>query len=151
MNQVVTGSKEGYRDWVEQMKGIAGAKSGFIGSMLGRGDLPTLDARQLNLHALPAKVGINSIMGRAKGMGAREAVDRLAARQQHMNLAIDPSLSPHYQHLTHHAVWDAIVGTKTTHDDIIRAMRGYDKGGKVHKDMDTIRLEMSKKSPRRAK
>jgi len=42
-------------------------------------------------------------------------------------------------------------GNKTTHDDIIRAMRGYDKGGKVHKYMDTICLEMSKKSPKRAK
>jgi len=129
MNQAVTGGKDEYRDWAEQMRGIAGAKSGFIGSMLGRGDLPTLDARQLNLHTLPAKVGVGSIMSRGKGTGAREAVDRLASRQQAMNLNVDPSMMPHYQHLTHHAVWDAMGKNKTTHDDLVRAMRGYADGG----------------------
>ena len=129
MNQAVTGGKDEYRDWAEQMRGIAGAKSGFIGSMLGRGDLPTLDARQLNLHTLPANVGVGSIMSRGKGTGAREAVDRLASRQQAMNLNVDPSMMPHYQHLTHHAVWDAMGKNKTTHDDLVRAMRGYAEGG----------------------
>jgi hypothetical protein len=131
MNQAVTGSTEDYRDWAEKMKGIAGAKSGFVGSMIGRGDLPTLDARQLNLHTLPANVGIGSIMNRGKGKGAREAVDRLIARQRAMNLKIDPALAKHYQHLAHHAVWDAVGNNKTTHDDIVKAMRGYDEGGSV--------------------
>ena len=90
LNQALAGSADEYRDFAEKMKGIAGAKSGFIGSLLGRGDLPTLDARQLNLHALPASVGINSIMQRGKGKGAREAVDRLSARQRAMRLALDP-------------------------------------------------------------
>ncbi len=129
MNQAVTGSTEDYRDWAEKMKGIAGAKSGFVGSMIGRGDLPTLDARQLNLHTLPANVGIGSIMNRGKGKGAREAVDRLISRQKAMNLKIDPALAKHYQHLAHHAVWDAAGNNQTTHDDIIKAMRGYAKGG----------------------
>jgi hypothetical protein len=132
LNQAITGSKEDYRDFAEKMKGVAGAKSGFIGSMLGRGDLPTLDARQLNLHSLPADVGIGSIMSRGKGQGAREAVDRLAARQAAMNLKIDPSMQPHYQHLAHHAVWDAAGNNKTTHNDIIKAMRGYKSGGITH-------------------
>jgi hypothetical protein len=132
MNQAVTGSTDEYRDWAEKLKGIAGAKSGFIGSLLGRGDLPTLDARQLNLHALPADVGIHAIMARGKGTGAREAVDRLAARQHAMNLGIDPSLFPHYQHLAHHAVWDAMGNNQTTHDDLMRAMRGYADGGVAH-------------------
>jgi hypothetical protein len=133
MNQAVTGDTEGYRDWAEKLKGIAGAKSGFIGSMLGRGDLPTLDARQLNLHTLPADVGVGSIMNRGKGKGAREAVDRLAARQQAMKLKLDPSMAEHYQHLAHHAVWDAVGKNKTTHDDLVKAMRGYSDGGDVHK------------------
>jgi hypothetical protein len=132
MNKAVTGSTDEYRDWAEQMKGVAGAKSGFVGSMIGRGDLPTLDARQLNLHSLPANVGIGSIMNRGKGKGAREAVDRLAARQKAMNLKIDPSLAQHYQHLAHHAVWDKVGDNKTTHDDIIKAMRGYAEGGVTH-------------------
>lgn len=144
LNKAITGSKEDYRNWAEQLKGIAGAKSGFIGSMLGRGDLPTLDARQLNLHALPADVGIASIMNRGKGKGAREAVDRLIARQHAMDLAVDPSMKPHYQHLSHHAVWDAMGNNQTTHEDIIRAMRGYDKGGNVEPSQDEMRLALTK-------
>jgi hypothetical protein len=132
LNNAVTGSKEDYRDWAEQLKGIAGAKSGFIGSMLGRGDLPTFDARQISLHTgNEAPVSIGSIMNRGGGQGAREAVDRLAARQSALNLGIDPSLLKHYQHLTHHAVWDDIANSKTTHDDLVKAMKNYKKGGLV--------------------
>jgi ribosomal protein S18 acetylase RimI-like enzyme len=71
-------------------------------------------------------------MSRGKGTGAREAVDRLASRQQAMNLSLDPSMAPHYQHLAHHAVWDAMGKNKTTHDDLVRAMRGYAEGGVAH-------------------
>lgn len=134
VNKAVTGDVNQYRDWAEGIKGIAGAKSGFVGSMLGRGDLPTFDARQIALHTgNEAPVGIGSIMNRGKGQGAREAVDRLAARQSALDMAIDPSLQPHYQHLAHHAVWDELGGNKTTHEDIIRAMRGYAGGGKILK------------------
>jgi len=132
LNRVLVGSPEEYRDFAEKLKGIAGAKSGFIGSLLGRGDLPTLDARQLNLHTRGAPVGVGSIMNRGKGKGAREAVDRLAARQTAMGLDIDPALAAHYQHLAHHAVWDKTAGAKTTHEDLIRAMRGYADGGPVN-------------------
>lgn len=152
MNKAVTGSTEDYRDWAEGLKGIAGAKSGFIGSMLGRGDLPTLDARQLNLHTLPAKVGVGSIMSRGKGKGAREAVDRLIARQNAMSLKIDPSMAPHYQHLTHHAVWDAMGNNETTHDDLMRAMRGYKDGGEAKKakylESESKRLKLGQILPR---
>jgi len=144
MQQALTGPVNQYRDWAESMKGIAGAKSGFIGSLLGRGDLPTLDARQLNLHALEAPVGTGSIMARGKGLGAREAVDRLAARQSALGLDIDPTLDPYYQHLAHHAVWDKVANEKTTHDDLMRALRGYKAGGQP--DIDAMRLEMQRKS-----
>lgn len=130
MNPAITGDVNAYRNWAEQMKGIAGAKSGFIGSMLGRGDLPTFDARQIALHTgNEAPVGISSIMNRGGGQGAREAVDRLAARQKALGLDIDPSLEPHYQHLAHHAIWDALGDTQTTHDDIVKAMSNYAEGG----------------------
>jgi len=132
LNQAVLGDKDAYRNWAEQMKGVAGAKSGFIGSMLGRGDLPTFDARQINLHtANQAPVGISSIMNRGKGQGGREAVDRLAARQEALGLELDPSLDPFYQHLTHHAVWDKVGNNQTTHDDLVKAMRNYKAGGQV--------------------
>ena len=144
MQKALVGSADDYRDWAESMKGIAGAKSGFIGSMLGRGDLPTLDARQLNLHALEAPVAPQTMMQRGKGLGAREAVDRLAARQSALGLDIDPSLDPYYQHLAHHAVWDKVANEKTTHDDLMRALRGYKQGGTP--DTDAMRLEMMRKS-----
>ena len=132
MNAAVTGTPDEYRDWAEGIKGIAGAKSGFIGSMLGRGDLPTFDARQIGLHTTTPPVGMNSIMQRGKGEGARQSVDRLAARQQAMGLqGLDPSMDPFYQHLTHHAVWDKVGDTQTTHQDIIDAMRNYAGGGTV--------------------
>jgi hypothetical protein len=133
LNQAIVGDKDAYRKWAEQMKGVAGAKSGFIGSMLGRGDLPTFDARQITLHTgNQAPVGIGSIMNRGKGQGGREAVDRLAARQEALGLDIDPSLDPFYQHLTHHAVWDKVGDNKTTHDDLVKAMRNYAEGGLAH-------------------
>jgi len=132
INSAVTGSQDAYRDWAEQMKGIAGAKSGFVGSMLGRGDLPTLDARQVTLHTNDeSPVGFSSLMNRQKGLGAREAVDRLAARQAAMNLGLDQSLDPFYQHLAHHAIWDKAENSQTTHDDLVRAMLNYKAGGLV--------------------
>ncbi|CAB4131841.1 hypothetical protein UFOVP125_51 [uncultured Caudovirales phage] len=145
LNAALTGTPDDYRDFAEQMKGIAGAKSGFIGSLLGRGDLPTLDARQLNLHTEGAPVGVSSIMNRGKGKGAREAVDRLAARQRAMELDIDPALAAHYQHLAHHAVWDKTAGAKTTHEDLIRAMRGYDKGGSVEPTIEQMQQALMQK------
>jgi hypothetical protein len=144
MQQALVGSSDEYRDWAESIKGIAGAKSGFIGSMLGRGDLPTLDARQLNLHSLESPVAPQTMMQRGKGLGAREAVDRLAARQSVLGLDIDPSLDPYYQHLAHHAVWDKVADEKTTHEDLMRALRGYKEGGEP--DTDAMRLEMMRKS-----
>jgi len=132
ISKIVGGDKEAFRDFAQSIKGINQAKAGFIGSLLGRGDLPTLDARQLNLHTLPPEgVKVESVMKRGKHAGAREAVDRLIARQEAMDLDLDPSLDPFYQHLTHHAVWDKSANSKTTHDDLVRAMRGYGKGGKV--------------------
>jgi hypothetical protein len=132
MNQMVTGPQDEYRKWASQLRGIAGAKSGFVGSLLGRGDQPTLDARQLSLHSSGAPVGIGAIMKRGNGLGGQEAVDRLSARQRFMELkGLDPSLADHYQHLAHHAIWDDMGGTQTSHEDLVRAMRGYADGGAV--------------------
>ena len=146
LNAALTGHMDKYRDFAEQLKGIAGAKSGFIGSLLGRGDLPTLDARQLNLHAAKGPAGVGSMMARGKGTGAREAVDRLASRQSAMGFGVDPDLIPHYQHLAHHAVWDKASGTETTHDDLMRAMRGYAEGGNVNPTVEQMRRAIEQAS-----
>jgi hypothetical protein len=134
VNAMITGDKEAFRDYAKSIYGIDQAKAGFIGSLLGRGDLPTLDARQLSLHTNPpttVKV-VGSIMNRQKGKGAKEAVDRLIDRQEAMALDLDPSLDPFYQHLTHHTAWDKALNEITTHDDLIRAMNNYNEGGEVH-------------------
>ena len=132
LNKAVTGGKADYRKFAGGIRGIAGAKSGFIGSLLGRGDLPTLDARQLNLHSLshPTKTP-EGMMARGKGLGGQEAVDRLIARQEALGYNIPDEYKDFAQHLIHHDVWDQRGGTRTTHDDLIKAMRHYDDGGSV--------------------
>ena len=134
INAIIRGGKDQYRDFAGSLQGIDQSKAGFIGSLLGRGDLPTLDARQLNLHTTPPTTvkTIGTILKRGKGSGGKEAVDRLIDRQEAMALDLDPSLDPFYQHLTHHTAWDRALGEETTHDDLIRAMTEYAQGGEVH-------------------
>ena len=135
LNEAITGPKDAFRKYTNDIRGIASAKSGFIGSLLGRGDQPTLDARQIDLHSLyhPTKEP-ESMMSRGKGLGGREAVDRLTARQEALGYNIPKELTPYAQHLIHHDVWDQRGrdgGTKTTHKDLIKAMLGYADGGDV--------------------
>jgi len=109
------------------LHGIKEAKSGFMGSLLGRGDQPTLDARQVVLQT-----GLSNDEG-TKRMGNTgfAGVDRLAARQSAMNPKLDPGLEPFRQHLTHHAIWDKAGNDVTTHEDLMRAMRGAKDGGRI--------------------
>jgi len=118
-----------YRPFSKEMVGIGPAKSGFMASMLGRGDFPTFDARQINLHTRGGGKEAQKYAKRGKGQGGEEAVERLAERQKAMGLELDPSLDPFYQHLTHHAIWDKIGDSQTTHDDVIKAMKNYKQGG----------------------
>lgn len=123
LNASVTGPKQQWREFSQNINGIGPSKSGFIASLLGRGDIPTLDARQLNLHTDEGAKGASKYIRRQGGAGGNEAVDRLASRQDRMAMRIDPELRPFYQHLTHHAVWDKIGNSITTHSDIVKAMR----------------------------
>ena len=107
--------------------GIKEAKSGFMGSLLGRGDQPTLDARQVVLQTgLPNKVADK----RMSNVGF-SGVDRLLNRQSAMNPRLDPDLEPYRQHLTHHAIWDAAGNDVTTHDDLMKSMRNAKDGGRI--------------------
>jgi hypothetical protein len=111
-----------WRDLAKDVRGIGPAKAGFFASLLGRGDIPTFDARQIEAH-IGKGAKTDKYMKRGKGTGGNEAVDRLAKRQEAMALSTPKALQPYYQHLTHHSVWDAMGGDKTTHDDVMRAMR----------------------------
>jgi len=120
-----------WREFIKGVRGIGPSNAGFVASLLGRGDQPTLDARQLVLHTGQPSKSAAPYLRRRQGQGADEAVDRLAARQREMNLSIPPELAPHYQHLAHHAVWDAVGGDETTHQDVINAMRHAASGGAI--------------------
>jgi hypothetical protein len=138
LSEVIVGDPQTYRNVSQQLQGIGPAKSGFMGSLIGRGDFPTLDARQLRLHTGAGGSEAAKYMRRQQGLGGEQAVGRLADRQQGMNLDIDPALDPFYQHLTHHAVWDKVANEQTTHDDIVRAMTGYAKGGPIKSALEGV-------------
>jgi hypothetical protein len=89
-----------YRAFIrDKVRGVAAPKAGFVGSMLGRGDLPTLDARQIVLNTGRPTADATSYMGRKSGLGGLEAVDRLAGRLSSLGLALPDDLAPYYQHL----------------------------------------------------
>jgi hypothetical protein len=123
------GSVEDWHKFAQDIPWIGPAKSGFLASLLGRGDIPVLDARQLALHAPDTKHEAGKFFRRGGGEGGNQAVDRLAARQKAMALALDPSLEPFYQSLTHHSVWDKVAGTVTPHAEITEAMLDLQRRG----------------------
>jgi len=117
-------------EWRGEMRvpGIAESKAGFFAAMLGRGDQPTLDARQIILNTGQSTKKAAPYLS---PKGAKEAaVNRLADRQTELGLKHDKSMSPFYQHLTHHAIWDKTGGEETTHDDLMQALRGAKDGGR---------------------
>lgn len=120
-------SPEEWRKFSGDLRGIGTAKSGFVASMLGRGDQPTLDARQVILQTGKPTSEAKKPMAKA----GYAAVDRLAARQEALNPKMDSGLEPFRQHLTHHAIWDKAGNEVTTHDDVINAMRHAKDGGRI--------------------
>lgn len=118
-----------WREFGKKLHGIGTAKAGFVASMLGRGDQPTLDARQVILQTGKPTSEARNPMKRA----GFDAVDRLAARQTALNPQMDPGLEPFRQHLTHHTIWDKAGNEETTHSDVIDAMRHANAGGRIGK------------------
>lgn len=166
VSDLVARAKEGastpdeWRDFTRAVRGVGPAKTGFLGSLLGRGDLPTLDARQAILHTGMKNAEAQDIMARNAGRAGHEAVDRLAARQRALDFQLPEDLDPFYQHLAHHTVWDAIGKEKTTHQDIIDAMKprasggevereGFDKGGPIIRSVINKALRAAEEAGRR--
>lgn len=114
------GSKaEWYAFAKKNIWGVGAAKKGFIAALLGRGDIPTADAREIEYWWLNAK--------KYKKHQLDKRLDRFAALLERelaeMNLETPEELRPFYQHLAHHAVWDAVGGSSTTHADVMTCMR----------------------------
>lgn len=132
-------SAEDWRNWVKNnIRGVGFSKSGFWGSMLGRGDQSVPDARQLVLHTPNKNDEATSLIGVGEGVPASqregEAMKRIIDRQDALGLSIPKELSPHYQALAHHTIWDAAGGTDTTHQDVINAMKHAASGGAIDGD-----------------
>lgn len=106
----------------EQMHGTGPSKRGFVGSLLGYGADPTLDARQIILNTGQPTSAAQVFLRRSGGRGAVAAVDRLARRQEAMGVNVPDQLVPFKQHLIHHTVWDKAANEATTHSDLIKAM-----------------------------
>lgn len=118
------GLQEAYRSspehWIRYVQrhvpGVSAAKAGFFAALLGRGDIPTFDAREIKLW-LP------------KGRGEPKVEDVLALRDriEEWPIRLPKQYEAFKQHLVHHALWDAFPEdgepTKTTHASLVRAMQ----------------------------
>lgn len=122
-----------WRVFTKDVRGIGPSKSGFLASLLGRGDQPTLDARQIILNTGRPTKEASKYIARRGGLGGVEGVDRLSARQAALDFALPEELRPYYQHLAHHAIWDKAGDEITTHSDVVNAMKNFRVGGAVVK------------------
>lgn len=115
--------KNAVKDWQEatdNLYGVREAKKGFLGSLLGFGQLPTFDARQININV--REDSKEDTLRALSSTRAREVVAKLSRRMDALSLTMDAEFTPFYRHLVHHAVWDAVGGTATTHEDVIESM-----------------------------
>lgn len=114
-----SGTKDEWFAWAEEnIWGVGAAKSGFIASLLGRGDIPTADAREIAFWWKNRDRYTKSQRERLM----RRFGSHLEARLAAMRVTVPPDLAPFYQHLVHHAIWDAVGGTQTTHADVASCM-----------------------------
>lgn len=111
------------KEWQKTLDGLFGigyAKKGFMGALLGYGQLPTFDARQINVQVEPDSKDV--VLSALATKRAPEVVEMLSRRLDALDLSVDSEFEPFKQHLVHHAVWDAVGGSETTHSDVVDAM-----------------------------
>jgi hypothetical protein len=120
LNHALTLPPKQYWAYVKKnVYGVGPAKAGFFAALLGRGDIPTFDAREIELWQ------------RRKGDKKLDPtwpdVEKLTQRFKDFPMALDPVYEANRSHLVHHALWDAFSSgdrpSKTTHGSIIRAMQ----------------------------
>ena len=123
-------SPEEWKDAVGDLFGIGLAKRGFFSAMLGRGDQPVFDARQIDLN-VPKGNYAGKYERRGNTEGGDEIMARLAARQNALGIGVPKDLMPFQQYLTHHTTWDKLGNEATTHQDLIDSLRGHAEGGPI--------------------
>ena len=118
-----------YKYIKENVRGIAAAKTGFFLSLLGRGDIPTLDAKEIDLwvaewpkseYTYSKKTG--EVTGMTKPTIRWGDVEQEIASFEELPFRMPKEDRKNRMHLQHHAIWDAAAGTATTHQEIIDAM-----------------------------
>jgi hypothetical protein len=137
-------------DWynltAKAVSGISAAKAGFWASFLGRGDLPTFDARELNYWVtnVTKPEGVETPTSRIHNgqtewlvwskkkqnfvwVGASsfveptfKLVEELGSRFRKLEVRVDPELRPFYEHLVHHAIWDKLDGVYDANEQLFK-------------------------------
>lgn len=112
-----------YWKYIERnVAGIGPSKAGFFAALLGRGDIPTFDAREIELWSryVSTKKKLKS------GIRWSDVV-KLRRRLMDFPMNLPDDLKPYKVHLVHHALWDAYARgarpSKTTHGALIRSMQ----------------------------
>jgi hypothetical protein len=111
-----SGSREEWIDFIrsKRVPGISAAKAGFFAALFGRGDLPTFDARELDLWRRKP---------RARRTVRKADVLALEERIAESGFRVPARFKAQRQHLAHHALWDAAGRSRTTHAVIAHAMQ----------------------------
>ena len=139
-------------DAVQQLRGIKTGKKGFIAHLLGIGDVPTIDAVEINFW-LTGKADIGKLNTRRATL-ARNIKNSISDKRvsQEMFRRIDQrinalrdevpggaDIAPEvWSHVMHHWLWDKSKGIETTHEGMYRAQAQFmpdvvvgDEGGPV--------------------
>jgi hypothetical protein len=116
----------------KNIPGVSTAKAGFLASLMGRGDMATADARELRFWLCPEpnwdRKKRTCSWPIAKQFDKPDKViddafmDIFNKRMKALNVKMPTKYRPFYEHLAHHALWDAIDRTKTTHAEVVEAM-----------------------------
>ena len=126
-------------DAVQQLRGIKTGKKGFIAHLLGIGDVPTIDAVEINFW-LTGKADIGKLNTRRATL-ARNIKSSISDRRvsQEMFRRIDQrinalrdevpggaEIAPEvWSHVMHHWLWDKSKGIETTHEGMYRAQAQF--------------------------
>lgn len=137
------GPRSGWYKFIDggNVPGVKLAKAGFLAALLGRGDIATADARQVNFWTCPPgswndekkSCAFPFLARTVKGVWRpgqfeeKEGIDPtylevLNHKMRALKVNMPARYQPFYEHLAHHVFWDRIGGTKTTHQEIIEAM-----------------------------
>lgn len=123
---------------VTKLKGIGTGKQGFIGHLLGMGNVPTIDAVEINTW-IAGQGDIAQLKNKRADLARRikesssdkrvsaEMLDRVTRRFEGLRKKVgadqvDPQV---WQHIAHHWLWDRAKGIETTHGGLYEAMRFY--------------------------